>query len=203
MTKIIFRSLRALTFICFVSLSTCIAGQADTSAPTATGPVARSRPADSPTATGSTSVPEPARNQQRAPAKETSAVARAGEFGESPDPSTTKTGAPDGEATAQTSSSTKKWEFQFVPYLWFAGIKGQVGIGDRIADVDAGFGDIIDQLNFGFMGAFEARKGKFSLLTDLLYLKVSAENATPGALFSSVKATQKVFILEEDVGYRL
>jgi hypothetical protein len=96
-----------------------------------------------------------------------------------------------------------------VPYLWFASLKGQVGIVDRIADVeriadvDADFGDIFDRLNFGFMAAFEARKGRFSLLTDLLYLKVSAENATPGVLFSSVKVTQKVFLLEQDAGYQL
>ncbi|HEU4386486.1 MAG TPA: hypothetical protein VFV34_01730, partial [Blastocatellia bacterium] len=91
----------------------------------------------------------------------------------------------------------------FVPYLWMAGINGRIGIGERVADVDVGFSDVLDQLNFGFMAAFDARKGKFSLLTDMLYLKVSDENATPGPLFSSAKVTQKVFILEESAGYRV
>jgi hypothetical protein len=40
-------------------------------------------------------------------------------------------------------------------------------------------------------------------VTDLLYLKVSAENATPGTLFSSLRVTQKVFLLEQDAGFQL
>jgi hypothetical protein len=169
-------------------------------------PIAKSQPAGSTTTKVSGSVSEPARTQQSADAEKGPApVAQATDSRESKeaaDSSATGTGTPRAEAPAP-QGSTDKWEFQFVPYLWFAGLKGQVGIGDRVADVDADFGDIFDKLNFGFMAAFEARKGRLGLFSDLLYLKVSAENATPGALFSSVKLTQKVFMFEEAVAYRL
>ena len=206
MTTLIFRSPRPLILACFVSLFTCFAANAQTPAP-AVDPIAKSQPAGSTTTKVSGSVSEPARTQQSADAeKGPPPVAQATDSRESKeaeDSSATGTGTPRAEAPAPQRSSTDKWEFQFVPYLWFAGLKGQVGIGDRVADVDADFGDIFDKLNFGFMAAFEARKGKLGLFSDLLYLKVSAENATPGALFSSVKLTQKVFMFEEAVAYRL
>jgi len=202
---IIFRSPRPLIFACFVSLFICFTTQAQTPAPVV-DQIAKSQPADSSSTKTSASLSEPARTVQSAAAEKGPAVARAGdsrELKEAEDSSTTISDAPRAEASAPQRSSTDKWEFQFVPYLWFAGLKGQVGIGDRVADVDADFGDIFDKLNFGFMAAFEARKHRFGLFSDLLYLKVSAENATPGALFSSVKLTQKVFMFEEAVAYRL
>jgi hypothetical protein len=53
------------------------------------------------------------------------------------------------------------------------------------------------------MGTFEARKGKFISLTDLEYVSVSDEKATPGPLFSTVDAGFKVFIFDQEVGYRV
>ncbi|MGH9764034.1 MAG: hypothetical protein ACREDR_08335 [Blastocatellia bacterium] len=116
-----------------------------------------------------------------------------------PPPKASPLNAPD-----QTQSDPgDKWQFQVTPYLWFAGLKGTIGIRGQTADVDVGFGDILSHLNFGFTGAFEARKRKFIILTDMLYLKVSAENATPGRLFSSVKSTVRNFTLDPEAGYRV
>ncbi|HSE23316.1 MAG TPA: hypothetical protein VLB68_16735 [Pyrinomonadaceae bacterium] len=96
-----------------------------------------------------------------------------------------------------------KWQFQFSPYFWLAGLHGTGGIGNRTAQVDESFSDIFDSLNFAFMGTFEARKGKFISLTDLEYVSVSDEKATPGPLFSTVDAGFKTFIFDQEVGYRL
>ena len=203
MTKIKFRCSRPLILSCFVSLFICFAAHAQTPAPVI-DPIAKSQP-DSSTTKASAPLAEPARTSQSVTAEKSAAAQSSDSHTtEATDPSTTGNSAPPTAATSvPQGSSTNKWEFQFVPYLWFAGLKGQVGVGDRVADVDADFGDIIDKLNFGFMAAFEARKGKIGLFSDLLYLKVSAENATPGSLFSSVKLTQKVFMFEEAVAYRL
>ena len=203
MTKIIFRSSRPLILSCFVSLFICFAAQAQTPAP-AIEPIAKPQQ-DSSTTKAPATVTEPARTTQSAPVEKSPVVAQTSDTHapEAEDPSTTINGTLPVKPSSPQGLSTNKWEFQFVPYLWFASLKGQVGVGDRVADVDADFGDIIDKLNFGFMAAFEARKGRLGLFSDLLYLKVSAENATPGALFSSVKLTQKVFMFEEAVAYRL
>ena len=113
---------------------------------------------------------------------------------------------------AGTSSETQaptqavpndKWQFQFTPYFWLAGLHGTGGVGNRTTNVDESFRDVFDALNFAFMGTFEARKGKFISLTDLEYVSVSDEKATPGPLFSTVDAGFKVFIFDQEVGYRL
>ena len=96
-----------------------------------------------------------------------------------------------------------KWQFQFSPYFWLAGLHGTGGVGNRTANVDESFSDVFDALNFAFMATFEARKGKFISLTDLEYVSVSDEKATPGPLFSTVDAGFKTFIFDQEVGYRL
>ena len=102
----------------------------------------------------------------------------------------------------QTSSSDE-WQFQFSPYFWLAGLHGTGGVGNRTTQVDESFRDVFDALNFAFMGTFEARKDKFISLTDLEYVSVSDDKATPGPLFSSVDAGFKTFIFDQEVGYRL
>ena len=113
--------------------------------------------------------------------------------------------------TTTTSSETPvpqtvdadKWQFQFSPYFWLAGLHGVGGVGNRTTRVDESFSDVFDALNFAFMGTFEARKGKFISLTDLEYVSVSDDKATPGPLFSSVDAGFKTFIFDQEVGYRV
>ena len=112
------------------------------------------------------------------------------------------------EAKPSTTSAPQavdpdKWQFQFTPYFWLAGLHGIGGVGDRTTEVDESFGDVFDALNFAFMGTFEARKGKFISLTDIEYVSVSDEKATPGPLFSTVDAGFKTFIFDQEVGYRL
>ena len=104
---------------------------------------------------------------------------------------------------AAASGSSDAWHYQISPYFVLAGLKGTAGLGGREAAVDASFGDIIGELNFGFMGAFEARKNKFVLLTDMQYMNLGDSNGTAGPLFSSVKSDLKMFILDPEVGYRL
>src|SRR5215510_8196662 len=68
--------------------------------------------------------------------------------------------------------SSDKWGFMVAPYLWLAGIKGTVGVGDLTTDIDPSVSDILNSLNFGFMGIFEARKNRFGVATDLMYLSI-------------------------------
>jgi hypothetical protein len=81
------------------------------------------------------------------------------------------------------------WEFQIAPYLWMAGMDGDVGLlpGVPPADVDASFSDILDNLDFAFMLAGEARKGRGGVLGDIVYMDLGASGATPGPLYSTAK----------------
>ena len=53
------------------------------------------------------------------------------------------------------------------------------------------------------MAAIEAERDRFVTATDVMYLNLSDEHATPGPLFSSANAVEKSFILGPVAGYRL
>lgn len=84
------------------------------------------------------------------------------------------TSAPDASAPA-----SKDWEFTVAPYFWGAGLKGTVGADGVSSDVDVDFSEIWDALDVGVLGAFEARRDKLSLTTNLIYMKLSTDASHP------------------------
>ena len=68
------------------------------------------------------------------------------------------------------------WNYTASLYLWAAAIGGTTTNG---GNVDISFSDIIDNLDFGYMGNFGAKKGKWTFETDVLYLKVGSELDAP------------------------
>src|SRR4030095_13718909 len=96
--------------------------------------------------------------------------------------------------SAPQPSLSEGWRVEAAPYLWGSSFKGRVGIGDRSADVDASFADLFRELNFGVTALVAANRDKFTTVTDLVYLSLSDEHATPGPLFSSLDAVDKTFI---------
>jgi opacity protein-like surface antigen len=101
------------------------------------------------------------------------------------------------------AADADNWQFQFSPYFWLASLHGTAGVGNRTTQVDMSFGDIFGSLKFALMGVFEARKGKFILLTDMEYVSIEDDKATPGPFFSDVTARFKTFIFDPEVGYRV
>jgi hypothetical protein len=76
---------------------------------------------------------------------------------------------------ARESSGADSWNVDAALYLWGAGIGGKTVTDD---DIDVSFNDIIDNLQMAFMGTLNARKGKWSLLADIMYLDVGADKST-------------------------
>ncbi len=101
------------------------------------------------------------------------------------------------------SAASSGWEFSFAPYLYATGISGTVGARGRVLEVDASFGNVLENLDIGLMGTFEARKGKLIFLSDLVWTKMSAERDTPGGLYSTAKVGVNLFIFDPEVGYRV
>jgi opacity protein-like surface antigen len=98
-------------------------------------------------------------------------------------------------ATAQTTAAqTGNWQFELTPYFWAAGMKGDVQVGSlpKIS-TDVSFSDIADVLDFGLMGAFEARKGRWGVLFDAIYMKLSmdgtASRTGPGPIGATATAS--------------
>ena len=123
--------------------------------------------------------------------------------GASPPGTTTEPRSETGTAPRPQPAPDDKWQFQFSPYFWLASLRGTGGVGNRTVQVDESFSDIFHSLKFAFMGAFEARKNKLIILTDLEYVSIEDDRATPGPFFSSVTAKFKQFIFDPEVGYRL
>lgn len=99
-------------------------------------------------------------------------------------------------AAAADSSAENDWQFKAGGYLYAAGIKGETASG---SDLDISFSDLINNLNMAFMGNVEARKSKWSLAADVIYLNVGAGGGGQVPIASAPGLSVKV---EADVKLR-
>jgi hypothetical protein len=93
------------------------------------------------------------------------------------------------------------WEYSASLNLFFAGISGETADG---GDIDLGFSDILDNLDFTFMGTFGAQKGKWGLLADVIYLDISDDVNVPiDPSVSITNVEMKSWIVTPMVTYRV
>jgi hypothetical protein len=104
---------------------------------------------------------------------------------------------------AKTVETQSGWEFSVAPYFWAAGISGDVRqFGLPEVHIDSDFSDILDHLDFAFMATAEARYDRYSIVGDMIYVKVEADAHTPnGILAGSVDVTSETFSGTLGVGY--
>jgi len=79
-------------------------------------------------------------------------------------------------ARADESDSENGWQFAIAPYLWGSDVSGKMQGGQPI---DVPIGDIVDNLESVLMVSFEARKNKWMVLADYIYLDVAASRPRP------------------------
>lgn len=72
-------------------------------------------------------------------------------------------------------SGSDEWQLSVAPYFWFAGIDGDMTVNGNSTEVDVGFSDIWDALDFAGSVHIEAQKGKWGILLDTLYMDLSME----------------------------
>jgi hypothetical protein len=100
--------------------------------------------------------------------------------------------------SAQEAAKTDEWQFAIELYLWGTSIGGKSASG---SDVDIEFDDILDSLEFAFMGAAGARKGKWSFAADVMYMDAASSAAIAPGVTASVDLTN--WIITPVVGYNL
>jgi opacity protein-like surface antigen len=106
------------------------------------------------------------------------------------------------------SQSAESWRYELTPYLWSTAIKSELRNGPPpTVRTDMSPGDVFKGLDFGLMGALEARRGRWSLLFDGLYAKLSdtatVTNSVAGLPVSrTASANVKVGVFSGAVGYR-
>lgn len=90
-------------------------------------------------------------------------------------------------------------------YLFATEIDGESKIRNVTTDIDLSFGDIVDDLDLGFMGYIEHRRERWSFIGDFAYLKLSADKSTAsdGLLRVELDAELSQTVIEGFVGYRV
>lgn len=91
--------------------------------------------------------------------------------------------------------SPDTWQFSVSPYLWGAGIRGDVGLTEGgTAHIKSNFADIARELDVAFMGVLEARKGRQSFIADMMYVKSHTSTPLPGGALSTHSKTGYGFL---------
>jgi hypothetical protein len=95
-----------------------------------------------------------------------------------------------------------EWKHEVAPYLWGSAMDGATAVGPLEADVDVSFGDILENLEMGFMGAYRATRDRWSITVDGIYMGLGAAGRGPaGFVKADVDLDQTA--LEVDVGYEV
>jgi len=83
---------------------------------------------------------------------------------------------------AAAQSGGDQWRFSVMPYLWFPTVKETMKLhtpfGSPEVEVKANPGDYLDELEMALLLAFEARKGKWLVFSDITYMKLSSGSSS-------------------------
>lgn len=101
-------------------------------------------------------------------------------------------------AQATQAEASRPWRWEVSAYMLGAGMDGQTGVRPNVADVDQSFSDILDNLQFGFMGRARATHGVWSFGTDIIYMGLGASSDQPNL---DVDVDQ--WAVELNVGFQL
>lgn len=102
--------------------------------------------------------------------------------------------------------SEEDWSFRLSPYIWFAGLKGDVGTIPPLpsAPVDISASDALSDTEASFMILLDAKKQRHGFFADLLYSDVqSDEELVPQPIGLDMKSTTKTTIFTLAYQYEL
>jgi hypothetical protein len=88
------------------------------------------------------------------------------------------------------SMTSEKWQYEFSPYLWMAGLSGTTRVGPLSVNSSISFSDLLSEFDIGASGTFEARKGRWGVLFDGIYMKLSDSHGNV-----DLKVTQQMYSL--------
>lgn len=106
-------------------------------------------------------------------------------------------------AAAADEAAAESWRFEVTPYLWATGLDGTLAMTARpqagIA-VQQDFSDLLKILDLAASGSFEARNGRWGVLFDAVYFKLSDTATVTGprgfvTLAADGTVTQQMYTL--------
>lgn len=106
--------------------------------------------------------------------------------------------------TPQNAAADDTWHFALTPYLWFAGVSGSAGAVGHDVSIHASPGDLLSHFDIGLMGLVEARKNRFVLPIDFLFIKLTDDKGVPlNDFVNSIQFKGTVVVLTPSAGYRI
>jgi hypothetical protein len=96
-----------------------------------------------------------------------------------------------------TAFAQDAWQFRLTPYVWLAGLKGDVGTipGQPAVPVDVSASDALRDLEGGGMFLLDARRQRHGFLVDLLYTDVQSDTELlPSPIGLNLKSISKTTI---------
>jgi hypothetical protein len=103
-------------------------------------------------------------------------------------------------SAGETPDRKSGWEYRVAPYMWLHCADGDATVKGQKSDVDVEFSDIWDELNFAVLLTFDARKGNWGFLGDVMYANLGKERSGSGI---SIEPDLQALILNLGVFYRL
>jgi hypothetical protein len=97
-------------------------------------------------------------------------------------------------ANAQQTSRALDW--RVTPYLWGAGIEGDVAAGPQTSELEMDFSDLVDMLAGAALLRIEAGGDEHSLIGDLVWMQLEPETASAAS-----GGTAEIEALMLDAGY--
>ena len=80
------------------------------------------------------------------------------------------------QAQTEEPILSENWQFDAQIYVWAVDFGGELNNGTSF---DVPFSTMVDNLKMGFYRSFEARKQKWLIFTDIVYLNVETDHAAP------------------------
>lgn len=82
-------------------------------------------------------------------------------------------------ASAPACAHAQDWAFTLTPYLWAQSLEATAAPLPALppARVDLSFSDLVDELQFAFTAAFEARRGKWGVLADISFADLGSSQS--------------------------
>jgi hypothetical protein len=96
------------------------------------------------------------------------------------------------------------WGVRLMPTLWLADTRGDAVVRGTASSSDIDFEDVLEDLELGFLGAAEARKGDLALILFAMYVDVGEEiKWKRGPIGGRIDVDLRTAILDGVVAYRV
>jgi hypothetical protein len=105
-------------------------------------------------------------------------------------------------APSPTITESEPWHFDLGMPGWLASVSGDIGLRGVTSHVDVGFDQILRHIDWATSVSAEARKGRFGVYSDLLYLEASAALYNNGML-SKVNIGLSQYLVDGEAFYRV